>query len=66
MSSIFVTHLDLLDDLPEIQICSSYNSNSPMYSGELNQIKGRMPATIYELGDWNAIYEKIPGWRKNT
>ena len=25
-----------------------------------------MPASIFELGDWNAIYEKIPGWRQDT
>ena len=65
MSSIFVTHLDLLDDLPEIYFATNYNANNTM-DEDSNKIKGRMPASIFELGDWNAIYDKSPGWRKNT
>lgn len=43
LSSIFITHLDLLDDLDQIKICTGYTT-------EAGDIKNRMPATIREFG----------------
>lgn len=57
---MFLTHLDLLDDLEEIKVCTSYKTKS----GEL--IKGRIPATIKEFGTLEANYEVLKGWKTDT
>jgi len=60
LSSVFLTHLDLLDDLDEIKVCTSYKSKS----GEVT--KGRIPATIKEFGTLEANYEVLKGWKTDT
>lgn len=60
LSSVFLTHLDLLDDLDEIKVCTSYKSAS----GEVT--KGRIPATIKEFGTLEANYEVLKGWKTDT
>lgn len=66
LSSIFLTHVDLLDDLEEFKICTGYSVQSAADSGEPVHIEGRMPATITEFGEWKAIYKSLPGWQQET
>ena len=47
LSSLFVTHLDLLDDLPSIKVCNGYERD---VDGKTETLKGWMPCTISELG----------------
>lgn len=60
LSSVFLTHLDLLDDLDEIKVCTGYKSKG----GEVT--KGRIPATIKEFGTLEAKYEVLKGWKTDT
>ena len=62
LSSIFVTHLDLLDDLEQFKMCTGYKVQSSSDSGEPHEIRDRMPATIKELDEWRATFEEIRGW----
>jgi adenylosuccinate synthase len=41
LSSIFLTHLDLLDDVEHIKVCVGYETE------EGEKITGQMPTTIY-------------------
>jgi adenylosuccinate synthase len=56
LSSLFLTHLDVLDDLEEIKICVGYETPD----GKI--VKGGLPATIYEYGNMKAKYEVLKGW----
>jgi adenylosuccinate synthase len=60
LSSIFLTHLDLLDDLENIKICVGYTTED----GKLRS--GQLPTTIYEFGKMKAIYKVLPGWKQDT
>lgn len=70
ISSLFVTHLDLLDELDEIKVCTAYTQKIPPTEdgkeATIERIKGRLPASIHEFGKWEAEFEKIPGWKKST
>ena len=66
LSSVFVTHVDLLDDLKEFKICTGYSVHSSVDSGEPMIIEGRMPCNIRELGSWKAKYQKMHGWEEDT
>lgn len=67
---MFVTHLDLLDDLDEIKVCTAYKtvrqpaepSKEPVYE----RVKGRLPASIKEYSTWEAEFEILKGWKKET
>ncbi len=52
--SIVITKLDVLDDLDEIPVLTSY--------GDCDE----MPATIQGLESIDPRYEKLPGWKKPT
>lgn len=60
LSSIFLTHLDLLDHLEEIQVCTGYKSQD----GTLT--KGRLPATIKEFSVLKPEYITLKGWQQDT
>jgi len=72
IDSLFVTHLDLLDDLDEIKVCTAYKrrNEQPGADGKqadtLERVKGRLPPSIREFGNWEAEFEKIKGWKQNT
>lgn len=65
LSSIFITHLDLLDDLDQIKVCTGYERKVDAEGGTTKEI-GRLPATIDEYGQWNAVYETFEGWKQDT
>jgi len=59
LSSIFLTHLDLLDDLDEVKICTGYKTPEGV-------LRDRQPATIREYGTWTAEYTVLKGWKQDT
>lgn len=63
LSSLFVTHLDLLDDLDEIKICTGYTIGE---GEKMQHFSGSLPATIKEFGKMSASYEVLKGWKQDT
>jgi adenylosuccinate synthase len=57
LSSIFLTHVDLLDHLDEIPVCTGYRWPDGTVTS------GRMPATIREFSLLEPVYETLKGWR---
>ena len=57
-TSLVVTKLDVLDDLPEIKICTAYRLSS---GGLITHMPD--PATLDEV---EPIYESWPGWHSDT
>ena len=66
LSSIFVTHVDLLDDIENFKICTGYSVQSSTDSGEPHEVHGRMPCSLKELGSWKPTYEQFSGWGSDT
>jgi adenylosuccinate synthase len=58
LSSLVITKLDVLDELPEIQICTGYR-----YKGKLLQ---SFPPQIDVLSECRPEYQTIQGWKKKT
>jgi adenylosuccinate synthase len=56
--SLFITKLDVLDQLSEIPVCVGY-------SLEGKQVDD-MPATYRALESIEPVYEKLPGWQTST
>jgi adenylosuccinate synthase len=56
--SIAVTKLDVLDDMPTIQICVGYR--------EGRQTLTEFPSEIERLSRCQPVYESLPGWRTET
>jgi adenylosuccinate synthase len=60
LSSIYLTHLDLLDSTDEIKICVGYSTEDG------DKVVGQLPITMYEFGKLKAIYKVLPGWKQDT
>lgn len=60
LSSIFLTHMDLLDHLDEIPVCTGYRWPNGTVT------TSRMPATIKEFASIEAEYEVLKGWKTDT
>ncbi len=58
LTGLAITKLDVLDDLDEIKICTSYE-----YNGETIH---HFPPEIKILEQCTPIYETHPGWKQNT
>ena len=58
LSSIYLTGLDLLDELDEIKICKKYKI------GE-SEIEGIHPTLIDDFAKLTPIYKTLKGWKKN-
>jgi adenylosuccinate synthase len=56
--TLFITKLDVLDQLDEIPVCVEYRING-------NPIT-EMPATYRAMEAIEPVYQKIPGWLKST
>lgn len=57
-TSIALTKLDVLDDLKEIKICTSYKYKGKTYKN--------FPSSIKVLENCSAVYESHPGWLEDT
>jgi adenylosuccinate synthase len=58
LSSIYLTGLDLLDELDEIKICKKYKI------GE-TEVEGIHPTLIEDFGKLSPVYKTMPGWKKD-
>lgn len=58
VDSIAVTKLDVLDNLPEIKVCTAYELNGD----ELTEV----PLDLSELSHVKPIYKTLPGWQTDT
>ncbi len=56
--SLAITKLDVLDDLDEIKVCTSYKAGGEIIS--------EMPATRDGMSGIEAVYETLPGWKVST
>ncbi|MEW5994607.1 MAG: adenylosuccinate synthase [Candidatus Zixiibacteriota bacterium] len=58
VDSIAVTKLDVLDDLPEINVCTAYELD-----GETIE---QMPLDLARLSEVKPIYKTLPGWQSDS
>jgi adenylosuccinate synthase len=56
--AIAVTKLDVLDDMPTIQICTSYRDGQETIA--------EFPSNIAQLSRCQPVYESHPGWQSDT
>jgi adenylosuccinate synthase len=55
LTALALTKLDVLDGLPELQVCTSYRCRG----AELTE----MPGDLAQLAACEPVYETLPGWR---
>ena len=58
LDALALTKLDVLDGLPELQICTAYRIRGAV----LND----MPGDLAQLASCEAVYETLPGWTQPT
>jgi adenylosuccinate synthase len=58
LNALALTKLDVLDGMPELQICTAYECRG----GRLED----MPGDVAQLAACEPIYETLPGWRTPT
>jgi adenylosuccinate synthase len=58
LDALAITKLDVLDAMPEIQLCTSYRCNGATLS--------EMPSDIAQLAACEPVYETVPGWSRRT
>jgi adenylosuccinate synthase len=58
LDALALTKLDVLDGLPELQVCTGYRSRGAVLT--------EMPGDIAQLSSCEPIYETLPGWSKPT
>jgi adenylosuccinate synthase len=58
LDALALTKLDVLDGLPELQICTAYRCNG----GTLTE----MPSDLAQLASCEPVYETLPGWSAPT
>jgi adenylosuccinate synthase len=58
VNKLAVTKLDVLDDLPELQICVAYELDGKQTA--------ELPASAEDLVRVKPVYETLPGWQCST
>ena len=58
VNKLAITKLDVLDEMPELKICTAYKLNG--------EVTDRMPARSDELESVEPVYETMPGWMCST
>jgi adenylosuccinate synthase len=58
LHALAITKLDVLDGIPELQICTAYRCG--------NERLTEMPGDVNQLAACEPIYEAIPGWTEPT
>lgn len=56
--SLVITKLDVLDEFPEIPVCTGYRLNG--------RVTDEVPATSKGLEAVEPVYETVPGWKGST
>jgi adenylosuccinate synthase len=60
LDALALTKLDVLDHLPELQVCTGYRSPNS------NTILTEMPGDVALLASCTPVYETLPGWTSPT
>jgi adenylosuccinate synthase len=58
LTALALTKLDVLDGLPELQVCTSYRCRGAALT--------EMPGDLAQLAACEPVYETLPGWRTPT
>jgi adenylosuccinate synthase len=58
LNALALTKLDVLDGLPELQICTSYRCRGAILT--------EMPGDLAQLSACEPVYETLPGWSSPT
>ena len=58
LDALALTKLDVLDGLPELQVCTSYRCRGAVLT--------EMPGDVAQLGACEPVYESLPGWTAPT
>jgi adenylosuccinate synthase len=58
LDALALTKLDVLDGLPELQVCAAYRCRGNTLT--------EMPGDVAQLADCEPVYETLPGWRAPT
>jgi len=58
LDALAITKLDVLDGLPELQVCTAYRCNGSTVT--------EMPGDTAQLAACEPVYETLPGWTKPT
>jgi adenylosuccinate synthase len=58
LDALALTKLDVLDGLPELQVCTAYRCNGATLTD--------MPGDVAQLASCEPIYETLPGWSAPT
>jgi adenylosuccinate synthase len=58
LDALALTKLDVLDGLPELQVCTAYRCRGNTLT--------EMPGDVAQLADCEPVYETLPGWRAPT
>jgi adenylosuccinate synthase len=58
LTALALTKLDVLDGLPELQVCTSYRCHGATLT--------EMPGDLAQLAACEPVYETLPGWQKPT
>jgi adenylosuccinate synthase len=58
LDALALTKLDVLDGLPELQICTAYKCRGVTLT--------EMPGDLAQLAQCEPVYETMPGWRAGT
>ena len=58
LDGLALTKLDVLDGLPEIQVCTAYRCHGSTLT--------ELPGDLAQLAACEAIYETLPGWTSPT
>jgi adenylosuccinate synthase len=58
LDALALTKLDVLDDLPELQVCTSYRCRGALLT--------EMPGDVAQLAACEPVYETLRGWSKPT
>jgi adenylosuccinate synthase len=58
LDALALTKLDVLDGLPELQVCTAYRCRGKVLT--------EMPGELSELAACEPVYETLPGWTEPT
>ena len=58
LDALALTKLDVLDGLPELQVCTAYRCRGAILT--------EMPGDLAQLGACEPVYETLPGWTAET
>jgi adenylosuccinate synthase len=58
LDTLALTKLDVLDGLPELQVCTAYRCRGASLT--------EMPGDVSQLAACEPVYERLPGWTRPT